>query len=363
MPAAIEPKVKKQVINQWLSGYGRDRIAADNAIGAGTVSNIINEWKKGVEDSDYESIRELAVFSKKQGLKLGEYACSIRLNNYIENIGTNPDEIESFIANLANSPEPKKLFDVANHIAGVSRSESIPLEDLETHVKQREEEIQRLEEEIKQRRAILESTNVDVQTVSQYTHLKEELSKYRLSTEDPTRLLSILRTVKQIGYEPQKIVARFSQMESLRKTEKGLKINCKIFEERIARCREVLPLSEQSVRLRIGMSELLAFHTAVCEKAEMHDLSMESAAYRVIEDIQYYNKLGGTKKELSDLAIKVFVMNQLFARQNNAVMALIKLQSNGVTEDQILSLSREQSRGDYNNAGNHSTIPQPQMSI
>jgi 5'-3' exonuclease len=232
MPAAIDTQVKKQVINQWLSGDSRDRIAGDNKIGAGTVSNIINEWKKGVENSDYENIRELSLFSKKQGLNLGEYACSIRLNNYIVNIGTNPDEIESFIANLANSSEPEKLIDVANQIARVSRSESIPLADLEMHVKQREEEIQRLEEEIKQRRVILESTNVDVQTISEYTHLKEELNKYQLSTEDPTRLLLILRTIKQIGYDPQKIVARFSRIQSLRQTEKGLKDNCKMLEER-----------------------------------------------------------------------------------------------------------------------------------
>jgi len=319
MPAVINSQVKKRVINQWLSGDSRDRIAADDDIGAGTVSNIINEWKKGVENSDYESIRELSLFSKKQGLSLGEYGCSIRLNNYIEKIGTNPDKIESFIVNLANSPEPEKLIDVANQIAGVSRSESIPLADLEMHVKRKEEEIQRLEEEIKHRRTVLESTNVDVQTISEYTHLKEELSKYRLSTEAPTRLMSILQTIKQIGYEPHKIVARFSNIESLRQTEKGLKNNCKKIEERIARCQEVLPLSEQIIRLPIGLGELLAFHTAVCEKADMHNLSMQSAAYRVIEDIQYYNKLGGMKKELSDVTTKVFVMNQLSARQNNAV--------------------------------------------
>jgi type V secretory pathway adhesin AidA len=45
MPSAIDPLIKKQVINQWLAG---DRIAAENKIGAGTVSNIVNEWKKGV---------------------------------------------------------------------------------------------------------------------------------------------------------------------------------------------------------------------------------------------------------------------------------------------------------------------------
>ena len=215
-----------------------------------------------------------------------------------------------------------------------------PLEYLENHVKQKEEEKQIIEEEIKHRRAILESTNLDVQTINEYTHLKEELSKQRLSTEDPTRLLLILQTIKDIGYEPRKIVARFSHIESLRQTEKGLKNNCKMLGERVARCQSVLPLCERIVRLRIGIGELLAFHTAVSEKAEMHHMSMESAAYRVIEDIQDYNRLGGLRAALYKTGMQIYAMNQLSASQSNAVMALIKLQCQGVTEDQILHLSK-----------------------
>jgi hypothetical protein len=89
MPAAIDLVIKKQVLNQWLSGDSRDRIAADNGIGAGTVSNIIDEWKKRVYDSDYESIRELSVSCKEQGITLDALASCIRLNNYIE-IALNP---------------------------------------------------------------------------------------------------------------------------------------------------------------------------------------------------------------------------------------------------------------------------------
>ena len=55
--------------------------------------------------------------------------------------------------NLVNSAEPKKLIDVANQVAQISRSESIPLEELEGHVKQKEEEKQRLDEDIKQAQA------------------------------------------------------------------------------------------------------------------------------------------------------------------------------------------------------------------
>jgi hypothetical protein len=67
----------------------------------------------------------------------------------------------------------------------------------------------------------------------------------------------------------------------------------------------------------------------------MHNLSMESAAYCVIEDIQYYNELGGMKRELSNVTTKVLVMNQLSAWQSNAVMALIKLQSQEQTPREI----------------------------
>ena len=338
MPAAIPDEIRERTFKQWLSGDTRAKIASDNNIGEGSVTNIVSDFNKGLADSEFESIREFAVESRKQGLTLCDLGPRLRLYNYIKKLGANQDQIESLIANLANFPKPEKLIDVANQVAELSRSESIPLEELENHVKQKEEEKQRLEEEIKHRRAILESTNVDVQTINEYNQLKDELSKHRLSTEDPTRLLSILQTIKQIGYDPQKIVARFSYIKSLRQTEKGLKDNCKMLGERVARCQSVLPLAEQIIRLPIGIGELLAFHTAVSEKAEMHHMSMESAAYRVIEDIQDYNKLGGIKNQLSEASTKVFVMNQFSARQNKAVMLLFNLQSHGVTENQILYL-------------------------
>ncbi|MGB7957181.1 MAG: hypothetical protein WCF23_24670 [Candidatus Nitrosopolaris sp.] len=41
---------------------------------------------------------------------------------------------------------------------------------------------------------------------------------------------------------------------------------------------------------------------------------------------------------MSDVSTKVFVMTQLSGRQNNAVMALIRLQCQGVMEEQILRL-------------------------
>jgi hypothetical protein len=338
MPPAIDPLIKHEVISQWLSGDRRDRIAADNHIGAGTVSNIINEWKKGVEDSDYDSVRELAVYSKKEGFGLGHIASSTRLSNYIQKLGANQDQMESFIANLANSPEPEKLIHVANQVAQLSRSESILLEDLEVYVKRKEGEKQMLEDEIKQGRATLESLNADMQSIGEYKQLKEELNKRGLSIEDPNRLLTILKTIKQLKYDPNKIIAEFSRLNSIRRTERILKNNCQVLENQIAEYRQVLPLLQRIRVVGIDIDKLIPFNIAVNEKAQTKNLSVSAAAYSVIEEIENYNRIDGLKNEISRLAAQRYAMNEICAPRNKAIASLLKLQNYGITDDEILNV-------------------------
>jgi hypothetical protein len=159
-------------------------------------------------------------------------------------LGANEDDIESFIANCmngANSLPPEKIIDLTNQLFDIAKSESIPPAEIPSHINQKLEEKQGLEKQIQKAGELLLSKNVDIETINEFIQLKEHLSKHDLSLEDPTRLLLLLQSIKQIGYEPQKIVARFSRIESLRQTEKGLKNNYKIFEQRVARCLEVLP--------------------------------------------------------------------------------------------------------------------------
>jgi hypothetical protein len=176
MPPANANEIRERTIKQWLSGDTRAKITSDNNIGEGSVTNIVSDFNKGLADSKFESVREFAVESRKQGLSLSELGSSLRLYNYIKKLGANQYQIESLITNLANFPAPEKLIEVANRIALLSRSESIPLENLENHVKKKEEEKQRLEQEIKHNRVILESTNVDVETINEYKQLQEELN-------------------------------------------------------------------------------------------------------------------------------------------------------------------------------------------
>jgi hypothetical protein len=189
--------------------------------------------------------------------------------------------LREFFTTRENNRSCNQLFEIA-------KSESIPLVEVPICIKQKFDDKQKLEEKINEADAILQSKNVDIGTIIEYNQLKEGLSKHNLSLEDPTRLLSILQTIKQIGYDPQKIIARFAYLNSLRQTEKGLKNNCKIFEERLCGYRQVLPLLQRILSMGIDIDKLLVFSVAVDEKAEIYNMSISGAAYRVIAEIENY---------------------------------------------------------------------------
>ena len=109
MPAPINETVKTRVIQQWLSGESRSKIAIDNNIGEGTVSSIISYFKLGLDQSEFDSVRELALQAKKQGLNLSDLASNFRLHNFIKESGAAEDKIESFIANVVLVMFPPKI--------------------------------------------------------------------------------------------------------------------------------------------------------------------------------------------------------------------------------------------------------------
>jgi hypothetical protein len=127
MPPTIEPSIKTKVIQQWLSGDSRSKIAIDNNIGEGTVGNIINYFKIGLDNSEFDSARELALQAKKQGLNLSELASNFRLHNFIKTSGAAEDKTESFIANISSSESPpEKVIELVNQLHEISKSESVP---------------------------------------------------------------------------------------------------------------------------------------------------------------------------------------------------------------------------------------------
>ena len=95
MPPLTDKQTRTNVIRQWILGFPRDKIAEQNSIGTGTVSNIVANYKVSLEELDFDSIRQLAVEARQHGLNLSELALHFRLYNYFIKSWAAEDKIES----------------------------------------------------------------------------------------------------------------------------------------------------------------------------------------------------------------------------------------------------------------------------
>jgi hypothetical protein len=84
---------------------------------------------------------------------------------------------------------------------------------------------------------------------------------------------------------------------------------------------------------------LISFKAAVNEAAEQYGFPASTAAFHVLNNIRDYNRIGGLKKELNKLLTHLFAVKEVCFRQNKSMMAMLNLQSRGITEDKILQLN------------------------
>ena len=85
------------------------------------------------------------------------------------------------------------------------------------------EEKQKIDEEIKEADAILQSKNVTIEAINEHIQLNEELNKHGLSTNDIHRLLNVLLTAKEYIFSAGKIVGKLRSIKRLEKSSNEFK--------------------------------------------------------------------------------------------------------------------------------------------
>jgi hypothetical protein len=84
------------------------------------------------------------------------------------------------------------------------------------------------------------------------------------------------------------------------------------------------------------------------KKSDSENLPVPTAAFRVMEDIESYDRVGGLKDEISKLIMQKYTIEEICAPRNLAISALINLQSYGITDQEILSACEFLSRARIN---------------
>ena len=194
------------------------------------------------------------------------------------------NQIESFISNCTIGAgvevlPPEEIIHLINQLFNISKSESISLEKVPDYIQQELQVKQKLEQQIKEAEAVLQSKNVSMQTIEEHIHLNEELSKHGLSTKDTTKLVNVIKNIEQEGYDTKKIVAKAMSIKSLKDSEKHLRNNCEILAKRIHEYKQILPLAEKIVYLNINTAGLLALDVAVSETADQYGLPIYTGTF------------------------------------------------------------------------------------
>jgi hypothetical protein len=109
MPAAIPETIKSRVISQWLQGLSRDKIAEDNNISAGAVSNIINEWSSALGKPEADAFRELAKSLNSAGLTPAQCAIGFRTMNMLNEQNIDAEAATKFIGDICKNARNSKL--------------------------------------------------------------------------------------------------------------------------------------------------------------------------------------------------------------------------------------------------------------
>jgi hypothetical protein len=340
MPAPIDETVKRRVIQQWLAGEPREKITSDNNIGDGTISIIVDDYKIGLDNFELDSFRELTLQAKKRGMTSSDLTSFIRMYNFFRGSGAKENEIESFITNVNSGYiPPGKAIELINQIYDVSKSESVPPDQLPNYVRGKLEEKQKIDEQIKESDAILQSKNVAVESINEYTKLNEELKKHGLTTNNIHKLLSVLKNAKRYGFDGKEIADKLYDFKFLEWKEKEFRDKRKKLSKRMSKYKDIVPLTEGIAALGVGINELLAVEMGIKEAAKYYNLPYVSAAMQLIEDIKTLNKINGLKREVDRLSLQKSLLDQACSRQSQSLVALAKLKSNGITEDTILELN------------------------
>ena len=316
MPIGISDETRHQVIREWLAGEPRDKIASDTELAAGTVTNIVRDWRHKLGYPIADALRQLAIDLKRQGISTTDCAIGFRTVNTIKRLGlVEADEekgLESFVSDIYNKCKyygliPDKLVNLAMQILDLL--ESIPLSQIPNYLEEKSKDKQKLEEEIKnllernssvQRdcEETLRKKKVTIDMLQEFTHMQDTLIEHDLSIEDTPNLVNALNNAQQLGYDANAIADKISTIESLEEKEKELKNKLMVAQDELRMFKHAISLIEQEIDKRqrtlaeydklqntgFGLRELILWNNIIREIATSNNIDSSIAVKKFFQD-------------------------------------------------------------------------------
>lgn len=79
MPRKLPESSRSAVVQKWLEGQSRNKVAVQCSVSPAAVSGIIDDWEKSVGVSHAEQLRDIALTLKRNGISVVQCAQGFRI--------------------------------------------------------------------------------------------------------------------------------------------------------------------------------------------------------------------------------------------------------------------------------------------
>jgi hypothetical protein len=398
MPSKLPDYMKSLVIQQWLQGESRDKIAGDNGLSAGGVTNIINEWRQALGFAVADALRELALTLKRIGITPAQCATGFRVAMMMNKLGVREGSYESFMMDVYNRCNNLGLTpeSIASHMSSLLEfSKTMPFSQMPDFIQQKTNEKEKLEQEIKNLKnqiVVLEFEKSDCETLRDgaledmkitksqlkwYSEAKEELRKYGIPVDDISKLVNLANGIRQLGYDANTILNQYCNLDSVgneynkyRMLLADLKKQYNTLSQQYFSLQETVNSWNQSISecsklygMGFGFKELkLLWHT-IREIASENNIDRDEAVQKFFKDLNdHYDDKLGFESKLEALQAEFNRLLEEGGRLRMELMtlrlvgpSLTKLMQRGVSEQDIVDIAELLKNGGSNSSNSNSS--------
>lgn len=244
MPSPISTHERNAIISDHFQGSSNEKIADRVHRGTGTVSREIGKFKKetkskGLETAaeEYgvsqivEELHELSVIVNKNNMAPIEAIVGAKIAANLKHMNIDLNKINQFIEQVHNRSIEKKysptnIIDDCITIQALERKYGNTFDEIKKQFDNMGSRLNELRKEIQEQNIKNEETKMryinlfdkyetDQESLEQHKNMKNELTKYGLSSDDLEKVVKVLSAIKKEDYNIKPIIDRIEELENL----------------------------------------------------------------------------------------------------------------------------------------------------
>jgi hypothetical protein len=250
----IPSYIEECIIQYWLRGYTRDKIAESFDTSKGTVSNIWAKYRKKLGHYDADALRELGKQLLRQNMTAEDCSIGFRVSKIMKILNIPDAKTEEFLTAVN---ELSQKMGISSEILRdaliefVQISDKVPFSEIASYLQKTREEIGEAENKKKQVqeekqnldkeklakdeqvRSALREANTTLFHLKNFIDTKVKLAKFGIVVEDTDKFTRCVEGIARYSnYDPFKVIEKFSdlntseiEIEANKKIKNDLELN------------------------------------------------------------------------------------------------------------------------------------------